>query len=129
MYRENIAAKSVRFIFVEIIGDFFYFPFWWYTGGVKKSLARMSDTVSQGNQEFGVTIWIKSLFKPMYGQYDWQGRIISFFMRLFQIVVRSMLLLFWTVFSVLVFFIWIFLPLFIILQILFNFGLFEINIL
>jgi len=36
----------------------------------------------------GLGVWIKNLFVPMFQQYDWQGRIISFFMRLFQIIFR-----------------------------------------
>ena len=31
---------------------------------------------------------MNNLFTPMYGQYDWQGRIISFFVRLFQLIFR-----------------------------------------
>jgi len=30
----------------------------------------------------GLRVWLKNLFAPMFGQTDWQGRLISFFMRL-----------------------------------------------
>ena len=125
MVKENIALKSVKFVFHEILIDIVYWPIWWYTKGAQKAFKRMLQTIVQGNQELGVTVWVKNLFKPMFGQYDWQGRLISFFMRLIQIIIRFIILLFWIIFSVIVFFIWLILPLFIVAQILLNLGLFS----
>jgi hypothetical protein len=62
----------------------------------------------------------------MFGQYDWQGRIISFFMRVVQIIARSILLCFWIVFSAAVFIVWIIVPLFIFAQILLNTGIIKL---
>lgn len=40
-------------------------------------------------KSLALRVWIKNLFVPMYGMYDWQSRLISFFMRLAQIVFRG----------------------------------------
>jgi len=84
----------------------------------------MLGTISQGNRELGLTIWIKNIFRPMFGQYDWQGRIISFFVRVFQIIVRFVIFLFWILFSIIIFFLWILIPVFVISMVLFNTGMF-----
>jgi hypothetical protein len=122
MYRENLALKSGKFIFTELFIDVGMFPIWWYTTGLKKAFFRMLNTVAQGNQELGLSVWLKNIFKPMYGQYDWQGRLVSFVMRLAQIFFRSILLVFWIIFSVIIFLFWLVLPAFIIFQIILNLG-------
>ena len=128
MIKENIAQKSFKFLFKEIIFDVFYWPIWWYTGGVKKAWMRFGDSIVNGNRNLGLSVWIKNIFKPMFGQYDWQGRLISFFVRLAQIIVRSIGLVFWIIFSLIIFFVWLILPLFLILQFLFNLGIFGADI-
>ena len=125
MQKENIAVKSIKFVFKETLLDVLHFPIWWYSLGLKKAFYQMTNTITQGNESLGVTIWLKNIFKPMFGQYDWQGRIISFLMRVFQIIFRFILLLFWIIFSVVIFLFWIGLPLFIMFQVLFNFGIFT----
>lgn len=125
MYRENIAVKSVNFIFKDIIFDILYWPIWWYSIGLGKAFGNMKDTIAQGGREVALVVWIKNLFVPMFGQDDWQGRIISFFMRLVQIIFRSIAFLFWVFFAVIVFLFWPLLPVFIVFQILLNFGLLD----
>lgn len=128
MVKENIALKSVKFVLREILIDIVYWPIWWYTKGIEKSFRWMINTILQGNQELGLTIWIKSIFKPMFGQYDWQGRLISFFMRLFQIIIRFIILCFWIIFSLIIFLFWLILPLFIVTQIILNIGLIDFTL-
>ena len=125
MVKENIALKSVKFVLHEILIDIVYWPIWWYTKGAQSAFKKMFNTILQGNEELGLTLWVKNIFRPMFGQYDWQGRLISFFMRLFQIIIRFIILCFWIIFSVIIFFIWMILPLFIVSQILLNLGLFT----
>lgn len=126
MRKENVAVKSIKFILIDIFADMGYFPIWWYTTGLKKAFLRMVSTIVQGNDELGVSVWIKNIFKPMFGQTDWQGRLISILMRIFQIIFRSILLVFWIIFALVVFFVWIILPIFLIFQIIYNLGLFDI---
>ncbi len=55
-------------------------------------------------------LWLKNIFVPMFGQYDWQGRLVSFFMRLVQVVVRSVALVFWLIACLVLFVLWLALP-------------------
>ena len=47
----------------------------------------------------------------MYAQYDWQGMLVSFFMRLTQIIFRSLALLFWLIVAAAAAAGWLILPL------------------
>lgn len=101
----------VQRILFDAIVDIFYFPLWWYTGGVLHSLKWCIGFFLEGNQTLAPGLWLKNLFVPMYGQYDWQGRIISFIMRFFQFCMRSVALIFWLLVCVILFIIWLLLPL------------------
>jgi len=68
-------------------------------------------------------VWIKNIFTPMYGQTDWQGKLISFFMRLFQIIFRGIVMTFWLFFTFTQIAAWIALPFFISYEIIFQMGL------
>lgn len=96
---------------IEAILDVLYFPIWWYTGGVWHALMFCLDMLKEGNRNFAPGVWLRNIFVPMYGQYDWQGRIISFFMRLAQIIGRTFALLVWLVVCLIFFLIWLALPL------------------
>ena len=98
-------------LFVEAFLDVFYFPLWWYTGGARKAALWCWGLFQFGNRQLAPALWLQNIFVPMFGQYDWQGRIISFFMRLVQIFFRSIALVIWLVFCIILFFIWFLLPL------------------
>ncbi len=125
MIKENLATKSIKFIARDIIFDILAWPIWWYTVGAVKALKRMGNVIAQGNDELALSVWVKNIFTPMFGQYDWQGRIISFFMRLFQIIFRSIVFVLWILVAFIGFVVWLVLPVILIYQILFNLGLFE----
>jgi hypothetical protein len=125
MIKDSLSLRTTKFIVKDIFLDILTWPFWWYTTGVLTALKKMRATIAQGNEELALSIWIKNIFKPMFGQYDWQGRIISFFMRLFQIIFRSIIFFFWFLISLIVFLFWLVLPPIILFGILFNLGLFQ----
>jgi hypothetical protein len=102
---------------IEAILDVFYFPIWWYTGGVWRALLFCSDMLKEGNRNFAPGLWLRNIFVPMYGQYDWQGKIISFFMRLAQIVARTLALFVWFAVCLVFFLIWLVLPLVVVMGI------------
>ncbi|MDO8581938.1 MAG: hypothetical protein Q7S16_03610 [bacterium] len=90
---------TFRFFFVlfaETIGDFLLFPVWWYTGGLFRTVKGVGSAIARRQRSLALGLWIANLFKPMYGQEDLQGKIISFFFRL--------LILFW---RVILFFLWL----------------------
>jgi hypothetical protein len=97
-------------ILFDALLDIFYFPLWWYTGGIFHSLKWCTSFFLQGNQSLSPGLWFKNLLVPMYGQYDWQGRIISFIMRFVQFCARSVALIVWLVVCIFLFVIWLILP-------------------
>ncbi|MDD2757772.1 MAG: hypothetical protein PHD72_00140 [Patescibacteria group bacterium] len=97
-------------VLVGAVLDIFYFPLWWYTVGAKHALLWCVGLLAYGNDNFAPGLWLKNIFVPMYGQYDFQGRIISFLMRLAQIIGRSVALAVWLVLCLILFFIWLLIP-------------------
>ena len=109
--------SSLKAIFLDIILDVFYFRVWWYTKGLKNAGIWALEKISQGEKVLGLKIWVINLFHPMYGVRDWQGKIISFFMRLIQIIFRSILMLIWIGIIFILFLTWITGPVFVIYRI------------
>lgn len=115
MIRSNLLL-AVKSLAVDSIVTFLYFPIWWYTKGAFRVASHGFRSLMNAGHSFGVRIWLKNLFKPMFGQYDITSRIISFFMRLVMIVYYSAVLFFLTVFYAGLFFFWLALPLFIVYE-------------
>ncbi len=113
-----------KLIFIDIIGDVFYFPIWWYTKGLWRVTRNRWQIVKNKEASLGVGLWIKNIFVPMFGQHDAAGRIISFIMRVVQIVARSTVLLATAIFEIFLLFLWIFLPIFVINEIFYHFKFF-----
>lgn len=79
----------------EISKELIAAPFWWYTIGAHRAFERFRLRLREGNAYIGWSVWVNNLFTPMYAQHDWAGRLISLFIRLVQIIVRSLLLILW----------------------------------
>lgn len=97
-------------LLTEAFLDLLYFPLWWYTGGAYRAGAWCFDLALSGNDHFAPGLWLKNIFVPMYGQYDFEGRLISFFMRLFQFIIRSLALFIWSIICLCLFLCWLALP-------------------
>jgi len=95
---------------INFILDILYFPIWWYTAGLKKRGRVFINNVFKLSRYLALKILIVNLFKPMFGQYDWRGRIISFFMRLTQLIIYLIIFLIGTILLFALLLIWIFLP-------------------
>jgi hypothetical protein len=54
---------------------------WWYGQGLKDFLYFFRKQIKNVWHNRGLDVLIKNWFKPMYGQNDLQGRIISLFFR------------------------------------------------
>jgi hypothetical protein len=96
MYSNSFIFYTGKIIF-EIARDIIYFPLWWYSRGLFNLLLGVRDFLVDKQKSLALLVWIKNIFKPMYGQYDWQGFLISFFVRLVQIIFRSIFMLFWAI--------------------------------
>lgn len=107
-------------ILIEIMTDVLYFPFWWYSRGLVNLIIWARDFLINKQKSLALSVWVKNIFKPMYAQYDWQGMLISFFMRLVQIIFRSILMLFWLIMALAVIIFWVILPVLTIYEIAFQ---------
>lgn len=58
-----------------------WFPVWWYTTGFLWISEVALRTIAYRSQQYGLRIWLRNFFVPMYGQYDIAGRLVSVFMR------------------------------------------------
>lgn len=101
----------------RIVLDFFwhlvYFPVWWYTKGLTKALLYCFNLLRSGNDFMAPGIWLQNLFVPMFGQNDWQGRIVSVLMRFINIIVRGIGLFIWSMAVFLIFLLWLLWPIFV----------------
>lgn len=109
---DHIIIATLKYIAIEIIWDIIYFPIWWYTKGLKKVANYcIQSAIFHINRRLALGIWLKSIFKPMYGDYTREGRIISFFMRLIVLLWKLVAVLLWLIVLFLLFIGWIILPL------------------
>ena len=98
---------------LEFFLDLLYFPIWWYTKGIAHQLRVCSDLFKDGNRALAPGLWLRNIFVPMFGQYDWQGRIVSVFMRFVNVIGRAIALFLWLLVAIAVFFLWILFPVFV----------------
>ena len=102
---------SSKFLAVDLVGSFLYFPLWWYSAGLLRTAKYCVRVFRAKATRFGVVIWIKNLFVPMYGQHDMAGRLVSFFMRVLTIVYYSVVLVVLIVFLLALMAAWMVFPL------------------
>ena len=112
MHQSN-AVLAIKYLAVDIVGSFLYFPLWWYTAGALRTAKYCARTVRGQAATFGIAVWLKNLFTPMYGLRDIQGRIISFFMRLMIVIWYSIALFLLSVVMFALFLLWLAFPLFV----------------
>ena len=60
-----------------------------------KILQWYRDSLASVSALFGLRVWVKNLFVPMYGDTVFVGRLISFAVRLFVIIVRGFGVFIW----------------------------------
>jgi hypothetical protein len=73
----------------DIGGDIVRFPAWWYGQGLMNAAQYALGFVQGYARKFGFMVWVKNVFTPMFGRYDWQSRLISVFMRVMNILFRG----------------------------------------
>lgn len=105
-------------LLVNLIKDIFYFPIWWYGKGLKKRWLFVLKKIKTAYKNLALKILLVNLFRPMYGEKDWQGRIISFFARLIMLFWRSLEMIIWSLLFFALLLIWLIAPILIIRQIL-----------
>ncbi len=109
MFKHNFLTYTGKII-LQIIGEILYFPVWWYSVGFVRAAKSVFRFWQAQEESLGFSIWVKNIFVPMYGQRDIASRIISFVMRLVQIIFRGAVLLFWLLLIILILMIWLAFP-------------------
>jgi hypothetical protein len=111
-------GRIIILILIDGLRTALYFPVWWYSKGFIKMIKAIGRLIGDFNLTLGFTIWVKNLFVPMFGQRDIPGRLISFFLRLVNIIFRGLGLLFLICLTFIFIIIWLVVPVFIIFQLL-----------
>ena len=106
----GMLLQTFKVVLFSTVADFLYTPVWWYTRGLWKQLRGVTGSFIRKQHDLAIDVWLKNLFVPMYGQYDIVGRLISFFMRLVQIIGRAIVLLIWAALLLVWLMAWILIP-------------------
>jgi hypothetical protein len=104
------ALKSSIKLIGQFLVEFLYFPLWWYSVGFFRCLKHLASFLRGWSESLGVLVWVKNIFRPMYGQRDFASHVISFFMRSVQVVARSIAWTFWFLVALLAAAFWLLLP-------------------
>jgi len=94
-----------------------YFPLWWYTSGLIRFAKGCIGFLQEANITLAPGLWLKNIMVPMFGQTDWQGRLTSVFMRIVNIIGRTIALIFVIVFLIILMVAWVVFPPFLIVMI------------
>ncbi|MFA6131105.1 MAG: hypothetical protein WC730_02500 [Patescibacteria group bacterium] len=120
-------GKTFEYSIEEFFGQFFFWITWWYSRGFFDVVTGLFGIVSSYAKSLGLRVWIKNIFVPMYGVNDWQGRLISIFMRFVQIIGRGILFCFFCLLAIVGVCGYLLLPVALILFVLYHlFGLYVI---
>jgi hypothetical protein len=77
---------------------------WWYSRGLSETSLWLLNSVRGSVKFFGVDVWVKNWFVPMYGDDSIAGSLISFGVRTAVILVRGLGVVVWFVIAALLFF-------------------------
>ena len=110
MKSESFAISFVKYSIVGFFKHLLYWPLWWYSGGLFIALKGTMRWIINTWHGLALGIWLANIFRPMYGQYDVPSRIISFIMRVIQIIFRFIIMIILTAVFITLFIIYLILP-------------------
>ena len=119
MLQHNFLTYSGKII-ISIILEIVYFPIWWYSVGFYRLLKNTWNLFCNQEKSLGFLVWAKNILVPMYGQIDWAGRLISFLVRLVQVICRGFVLFVWLLVCLVIIIFWLVLPPFLLLALIFQ---------
>lgn len=96
------------------------FLIWWYTNGLLALLERLWGHVVDLVRALDLKLLAKYLFVPMYGYRDIGSRVISFFVRIVQLIFRLTYTLIYLVIETVFVLVWCILPIFVLLNIVYQ---------
>jgi len=95
------------FLLRDLVQRVLTLPVWWYTIGLATMLKGMKNNIKQTVRGFGLDVWVKNLFVPMYGETQFSGKLISFGIRLVMVLAQSIGLFVWSLLLFVFFFIYL----------------------
>jgi len=109
-----------KVFFSDVLGSFFWFPFWWYGEGLVGVIRWGRVLLHRRWREYAMGLWIRNFFVPMYGAYDWVGRLISLVVRAAVILARLSAFTIEALFCVLITLLWCVAPIGCVIALLLN---------
>lgn len=103
-------TRMTAYLLREVVFGALYAPIWWYTKGLLETGKQLNQWLKSYARSLAIGIWVKNFFVPMYGQRDWQSRLISMFFRFITIAGKSSVLCVWFVLLFVLFLIYLTLP-------------------
>lgn len=125
--KENVLIRALRYIGLEFVWGILYFPLWWYSTGTKKMLFFITREIAELAHSLNLKILLKSLFKPMFGDYSREGRLISIFVRFFHLIFLTFAQLVFAIVLICLFIIWMLLPVVVVYFIFFQLSNYSEN--
>jgi len=98
-------------IIFDLLFDLLYFLPWWYSRGLLRLGKKSWRFLKTKEEELAIIVWLKSLHRPLYENYGWQGMAKSVIMRIGQIIFRSLILSGWTAAALVAIIVYVLLPL------------------
>jgi hypothetical protein len=111
-----LARSAGKAVFGDVLGGILNAPVFWYTRGAIDALKYCSRLIVRRWKTLALGVWIGNIFVPMYGQRDVAGTLISFFMRLIQIIARGIVMILWTILVIILYLFYLAAPVFIIIE-------------
>lgn len=96
MSTTSTPVLAFRYAIMDVLGGIVLFPFWWYSVGAVTVMSWAGSSIRETSRLFGLGVWVRNLFVPMYGDTSFVGRAISFGIRLIMIVVRGLAVACWS---------------------------------
>ncbi len=116
MKKSNFLSLIIKLL-TRFISGVIFFPVWWYSLGFIRFVRRMINFWQEEQRALGFSVWLRNIFVPMYGQRDISGRLISFFIRLVQVIFRGLALFFWALVCLILLLFWLSLPILLLIAI------------
>lgn len=118
-----------KFVFIDVIGNIFYFPIWWYSKGLLRVILWYKNGITDFANYLAIPILFKSLFKPLFGMNDIVSRIISIVLRFVYFFVLMIVMVIYLILLTVFVLAYMLLPLFIAYNIIYQFEIIDYHFL
>lgn len=107
-----ISSQIIKDLFLDAFWEVIYFPYWWYTDGLKKAINFSLKKIGGGWQATALSLLLAAFFKPMYSEKGFAAYLLSFIVRSWQLSWRFLFMLVWAILWLLAILVWLLLPAF-----------------